>query len=65
MAVLVVLANLGASGLSGLGSLSQWWNNLGGDPTAGGTISPDTGLAAQTAANYYGSTYDPTAGWSM
>ena len=59
------LANLGASGLSGLGSLSQWWNNLGGDPTAGGTISPDTGLAAQTAANYYGSTYDPTAGWSM
>ena len=56
------LANLGASGL---GSLSQWWNNLGGDPTAGGTISPDTGLAAQTAAKYYGPTYDPTAGWSM
>ena len=59
------LANLASSGISGLSGLSQYFNNLGGDPTAGGTISPDTGLAAQTAANYYGSTYNPLAGWSM
>jgi hypothetical protein len=63
------LANLGSSGISGLSNLgsglSQWWNNLGGDRTFGGTITPDTGFAAQIGSDYYGSTYDPSAGWSI
>jgi len=69
------LGNLGTAtqagtGLLGLGSqaangLSQWWNNLGGDPTAGGTITPDLGQAAQTASDFYGSGYDQLAGWSI
>ena len=48
-----------------LSGLSQWWNNLGGDPTGGGTVSPDSAQTALTAADYYGSTYDPLSGWSI
>ena len=61
-----ILNNLGVSGLTGLlNSASQWYNNLGGDTTAGGTITPDTGSAATGAADYYGPSYDPNAGWSI
>jgi hypothetical protein len=60
------LVSSGLSGLTGLGSnISQWLKNLGGDPTAGGTITPDLGQAATTAADYYGSVYNPLAGWSI
>jgi hypothetical protein len=58
------LASGAGSALSGLGGLSQWFNNLGGDRTAGGTITPDTGFASQIGSDFYGSTYDPYAGWS-
>ena len=56
------IGNLGIG--SGLSGISQWWNNLGGDKTAGGTITPDSGFASQIGSDYYGSTYDPSAGWS-
>ena len=59
------LLNLGSKGINSLSDLTQWFNNLGGDLTAGGTITADTGDAAQTAADFYGSTYDPLAGWSI
>jgi hypothetical protein len=69
-------ALLGSGGISGIGNaiggigsglsgISQWWNNLGGDKTAGGTITPDLGFASQIGSDYYGSAYDPSAGWSI
>lgn len=63
---LLGLGSQAASGLSGLGgNLSQWFNNLGGDPTAGGTITPDFGFASEIGQDFYGSGYDPLAGWSI
>lgn len=60
-----ILNNLGVSGLTGLlNSTSQWFNNLGGDTTAGGTITPDDSTAAGTASDFYGPTYNPNSGWS-
>jgi hypothetical protein len=62
------LANLGSQAISGmntgLSGMSQWWNNLGGDPTRGGTITPDDSQTASVASDFYGSTYNPLAGWS-
>ena len=63
-----LLSKLGSGSLGGgaLQSVGQWFNNLGGDQTAGGTVSPDTGQAAQNATDYFGgTTYDPNAGWSI
>ena len=64
-------AVLGAGGLGNLGS-----SILGGATTLGGLLGlggnaaswaaqPDGGQAAQTVADFYGSTYDPFAGWSI
>jgi len=52
------------NGASAIGSgLSSLWNQIY-NPTYN-PIIPDTGAAAQTAQDFYGSAYDPTAGWSM
>jgi hypothetical protein len=52
------------NGASAIGSgLSSLWNQIY-NPTYN-PIIPDTGKAAQTAQDFYGSAYDPTAGWSM
>lgn len=54
------------SGLTGLASLGQqgynWLSGLGGNSWV---AQPDVGQAAQTASDFYGSTYDPLAGWSI
>ncbi len=61
-----ILNSLGVSGgLTGLlNSATSWYNNLGGDKTAGGTITPDSNAAASTASDFYGPTYNQNAGWS-
>lgn len=42
------------------GDMSAWWNsNVGRD-----AIQPDTGFGADTASSFYGSSYNPSAGWS-
>jgi hypothetical protein len=52
------------NGASAIGSgLSSLWNQIY-NPTYN-PIIPDTGTAAQTAQDFYGSAYDPTAGWSI
>ena len=52
------------NGASAIGSgLSSLWNLIY-NPTYN-PIIPDTGTAAQTAQDFYGSAYDPTAGWSI
>lgn len=52
------------NGAGAIGSgLSSLWNQIY-NPTSN-PIIPDTGQAAQTAQNFYGTPYDPTAGWSI
>ena len=45
---------------SGLGSLASIYNSSQTTP-----IQADTGAAASTASDYYGSAYNPNAGWSI
>lgn len=56
------LVNLGSSAIGGLSNLGSWIGGLGKDTW---TPQADTGFASQIASDYYGSTYDPSAGWSM
>lgn len=49
------------SGVSAWDNANAWYNsNFNSNP-----IQADTGAAASSASNFYGSTYDPSAGWSM
>jgi len=71
------IANLGSSVLNGattlgglLGMGSNAASNINNTNYFGGAgggwfAQPDTGATATNAANFYGSTYDPLAGWSM
>ena len=45
---------------SGLGGLASIYNSSQTTP-----IQADTGAAASTASDYYGSSYNPNAGWSI
>jgi hypothetical protein len=72
-------ALMGSGGIGGLYGLGQSaYNSLFGNSgsninntnyfggSGGGWYAqPDTGASATNAADYYGSTYDPAAGWSM
>jgi hypothetical protein len=63
-------AILGASGLGnlisgGINAGTSAYNLLSGLGGNSWTAQPDVGQAAQTASNFYGSTYVPTAGWSI
>jgi len=62
--ILGLAANPGALSSigSGLSGAYNWLTGLGGSSNV---IQPDVGQAAQTASNFYGSVYDPTAGWSI
>ena len=58
-----VLNTIG-NGAGAIGSgLSSLWNQIY-NPTSNPIIA-DTGQAAQTAQDFYGTAYDPSAGWSM
>jgi len=71
------IAKLGSSVLNGattlgglLGMGSNAASNINNTNYFGGAgggwfAQPDTGATATNAANFYGSTYDPLAGWSM
>ena len=49
------------NGIVGSGGLNGLYTSM----TGANPIIADTGQAAQTASNLYGSAYDPLAGWSM
>ncbi len=49
------------NGIVGSGGLNGLYTSM----TGANPIIADTGQAAQTASNFYGSAYDPLAGWSM